>query len=245
MDAVTVHDLHFAYPGNVQVLDGIDFTIKEGETVVLAGLSGSGKTTLTNIICGVIPQLIRGTISGQVQLFGEDVIVKTPAELTGKVALVFQDSDEQLICTTVEDELAFGPENLCVDPAEIAAMIDTALERYHLSDFRHSDPARLSGGQKKMVALASVSMLNPRLIIFDEPLSGLDDNGRTLVAELLMELKTTGQTVIIVEHDLTAVTAGIADRWLVLADGHIAAFDKPQQLLASRLLYDLELMFDD
>ncbi len=245
MDAVTVHDLHFAYPENTEVLDGVDFTIKEGETVVLAGLSGSGKTTLTNIICGVIPQLIRGTISGQVQLFGEDVIGKTPAELTGKVALVFQDSDEQLICTTVEDELAFGPENLCIAPAEITTMIDTALQRYHLSEFRHRDPAHLSGGQKKMVALASVSMLNPQLIIFDEPLSGLDEDGRTLVAELLMELKAAGQTVIIVEHDLTAVTAGIADRWLVLADGHIAAFDEPRQLLTSKLLYDLELMFDD
>ncbi len=245
MDAITVHDLHFTYHESASVLNGVEFVIKKGETVALAGLSGSGKTTLTHIICGVIPQLIKGNISGKVHLFGEDVIGKTPAELAGKVALVFQNSDEQLICTTVEDELAFGPENLCIAPQEITSMIDAALKRYHLTELRHRDPAKLSGGQKRLVALAAVSMLTPKLIIFDEPLSGLDEDGRNLVAELLAELKEAGQTVMIVEHDLTAVTATIADRWLVLADGRIAAYENPQKLLKSRLLYDLELMFDD
>lgn len=243
--AVVVRGLRFAYPGAPLLLEDIDFTIRAGETVALLGLSGCGKTTLAQIICGVIPSLIPGTLSGDVSLFGVPLAGKSPAALAGLAALVFQDSDEQTICTTVEDELAFGLENIGMAAADIRARVEATLARYRFTELRLRDPAQLSGGEKKRLAVAAVSMLSPRLIALDEPLSGLDEAGRAQVADLLREMKAAGQTVIVVEHDLDAATASLADRWLVLAGGRIAAFDTPAALLRSRILYDLELRYDD
>ena len=245
MDILRVEKLSFAYPQRSPVLRELDFSIRAGEHVVLAGLSGSGKSTLAQILCGVIPQLIPGELSGSIYFNGQEIIGRSPAQLAQSVGLVFQDSDEQLICTTVEDELAFGPENMGLSSQEISSRVEQALTRYHLQELRLCDPSQLSGGQKKKLALAAVMTMQPQLIILDEPLSGLDQEGRELVTQLLDELKGQAKSVLVIEHDLDAPDACGADRWLILDQGHIVAYDQPARLRQGRLLYDLELLYDD
>ena len=245
MNAVELKGLTFSYPGKPPVLRELELSVRQGEIMTIAGLSGCGKTTLAHIICGIIPHLIKGDLQGSVSLFGQDTRSLPVAKLAETAALVFQDSDEQMICTTVEDELAFGPENLALAPAEIGERVHTEAAVCGLSGLLLRDPGTLSGGQKKLVALASVLTLTPRLIIFDEPLSGLDEKGRMLVAAQLRKLRSAGKTVLVIEHDLDAADAAIADRWLILAEGMIAACDTPQRLRESRLLYELELRYDD
>ena len=244
MHAIAATGLSFSYPNGRTILNNLNFTIEAGETVILAGLSGCGKTTLCNLLCGICPQLIPGSVKGQIELLEKPISGRSVAQLAKQIGLVFQDSDNQLFCTTVEDELAFGLENQCMPPTEIANAIEEMLQHFHINDLRLADPGKLSGGQKKLVALAAVAILNPAIIILDEPLSGLDECGQNMVAAIIKERREAGQTMLIVEHDLQAITATLADRWLILANGELAAFDKPQALKNSRLLSDLELYYE-
>lgn len=245
MEAVCCRELRFAYPGGPEILRGLSFSLAEGETMAIAGLSGCGKTTLAQILSGLIPSAIPGQLSGEVLLFGRPLAGRNPAELIDEAALVFQDSDEQLLNTTVGDELAFGPENLGLPPARIRETVAAAARRYHLQDLLDQDPACLSGGQKKLVAIAATAVLSPRLLILDEPLSGLDARGRCLVTRLVAELREQGRTVLLIEHDLRSSLARLAQRWLLLADGRAAACGKPEELIHSGILARLELTDDD
>ena len=241
MDSVTVKNLSFAYPGSDKILNDVNFEIKSGEIFVIAGLSGCGKTTLCHILCGIIPNSIGGTLTGTVCVAG--CTGRSLAETALHIGLIFQDSDAQLICTTVEDELAFGLENLCFEPSEIRSRVDKMLCRLGLYEQRFSNPSMLSGGQKKLAALGSVLILEPEIIILDEPMSNLDKCGRSLVRSAIDELHTQGKTVIIVEHDLSL--ALFADRWMLLNNGRVAAIDTPQNLFSNKsLLRELEMWYD-
>jgi energy-coupling factor transport system ATP-binding protein len=241
MDVVTVQNLSFVYPCGTTVLRDISFEIKAGEIFVIAGLSGCGKTTLCHILCGIIPNSIGGTLTGTVSVAGCNG--NSFAETALHVGLVFQDSDAQLICATVEDELAFGLENLCVEPSEIRARVDKMLRRLGLYERRLLNPAALSGGQKKLVALGSVLILEPKILILDEPMSNLDEEGRSLVRSAIDELHAQGRTLVIVEHDLSL--ALFADKWMLLNNGEVAAIDTPQRLFANKaFLRELKMWYD-
>ena len=242
MNAVEVCGLSLSYGPADKVLDSISFSVKKGETLVVAGLSGCGKSSLCQALCGIIPQLIPAHISGKIKLMGENIANKSVAQLALIVALLFQDSDNQLLCTTVEDELAFGLENRGLPPESIAASIDRTLDRLSLTSYRRTDPGKLSGGEKKRTALGSVTATYQPIVIMDEPLSGLDQAGRDQVEELLRELQRAGTTILIVEHDLTAITAQLADRWLVLDGGNVVAWASPEHLRKEPLLRELELL---
>lgn len=228
--AVVVEELRFAYQAERPILRGLNFAIPAGQCLVLAGLSGCGKTTLCHLLCGIIPNAIPGLQSGAIRLFGEDIAGQTLAQLAARVGMVFQNPDQQMVCTTVEDELAFGPENFCWPVAEIDQAVERMLQRLHLEHLRLRNPGTLSGGEKKLVAMAAVLMLRPRLLILDEPLSHLDPAGRQLVQQAIADLRTQGVTMLVVEHDLQL--ARFADRWLVLAAGEIVLDDSPAALLA-------------
>ena len=229
MDAIATDALRFTYPDGRRVLDGLTLRVREGETAVLCGLSGSGKTTLLRILCGIIPHALHGVVEGEVRLFGKSVSGRSIAELSDVAGYAFQDADDQLVCTTVEDELAFGLENRCVPPEEIRLRVEEALQKWGLEALRLEDPGRLSGGQKRLVALASLLITGPRLLLLDEPMSHLDAEGRQLMARTYRTLRAEGCTLLIVEHDLTGLKD--ADRWLLLADGRVAADGAPQDVM--------------
>ncbi|MBR3391414.1 MAG: ABC transporter ATP-binding protein [Firmicutes bacterium] len=221
MKAVSVEHLSFAYPGGRKIVDDVSFSLDQGESLVLAGLSGCGKSTLCRCLCGLIPKSIGGEFSGAVSILGQDLAGLTLARAAELVGLVFQNPDDQLICETVEDELAFGPENLCLPPAEIQRRVDETMERIGIAAWAGKDPSALSGGQKKLVNVASVLIMEPQVVIFDEPMTGLDGESRLLVRRTIDRLLAEGRTVVAVEHDLSL--AGYAQRVLYLREGRLYA----------------------
>ena len=236
MDAIAAEGLGFTYPDGRRVLDALTFYVREGETAALCGLSGSGKTTLLRILCGIIPQALPGVVEGEARLFGQSVAGRSIAELSDVVGYAFQDADDQLVCTTVEDELAFGLENRCVAPEKIRLLVEEALYKWGLESIRLEDPGRLSGGQKRLVALASLLITGPRLLLLDEPMSHLDAEGRRLMERAFRTLREDGCTLLIVEHDLSGLKD--ADRWLLLADGRVAADGAPAEILQNAAYWE-------
>jgi energy-coupling factor transport system ATP-binding protein len=243
VDLLIVEKLDLAYGARAILVD-LCFAVIKGETLVVAGLSGSGKTTLCYALAGLIPRVIAARMNGHIRYDGNEVRLMSPLELADKIGMVFQDADSQIICTQVEDELAFGLENLGQPAALMRRKIDAILQRFGLADLRQQNPALLSGGQKRLLALASVMILDPQILILDEPMCGLDEAGRKLVEQAIAELQAKGHTLIIIEHDLRSVTW--ADRWLILVDGRIDRLDTPQNLLSdAQRLVDLGLWLEE
>lgn len=198
--AIEASHLSFAY-GRRQILNNISLAVNADETLVLTGDSGCGKTTLCRILCGIIPAAVPGKVQGTVKLFGQDIAGWPLHQCAQTIGMVFQDADQQLICTTVEDELAFAPENLCEEPQTIRARVDEMLSRFQLEKLRLRDPATLSGGQKKLLTIASTLMLRPRILVLDEPMTALDADSRALVAATVRQLQQEGITLVVIEHD--------------------------------------------
>ena len=219
MSIIEVKDLHLSYEDGPCVLDGISFTAEEGEALVFAGLSGSGKTTLCSCLCGILPRTEPVAFSGSVTVDGIDISNTPLHECAQHIAMVFQNPDDQLVCAAVEDELAFGLENLCVPPEEIRRRVDAMMAEFGFTGMAESDPAKLSGGQKKLVTIASTLILGPKVIVLDEPMTGLDADSRELVLRAVKRLRERGCTVVAVEHDLSLAT--YADRILYLRDGKL------------------------
>lgn len=227
MNAIEIRNLKFSYDGRTKILDGIDLDIEVGQLIGIVGDSGCGKSTLCYILCGIIPDAIKGIISGEVWIRQKDenggqmvklrdLRLRDMAEIVG---FVMQDSDRQIVSSTVEDELAFGPENLCIEPQEIRKRVDDTAQLLGISDLILSDPNNLSGGQKQLVAIGSVLTLRPPVLILDEPFSHLDQNSRNRLSEVITMLRDMGKTVIVVEHDHDTIEN--ADRRICIKDGKI------------------------
>ena len=235
MNAVEVNSLTFAYDSGPALLRDISFSIPEGEVFVIAGQSGCGKTTLCRILCGVIPNSIKGHISGEVMISDRntsDYISPAQAGLSQtalRAGMVFQDADSQIICTTVEDEIAFGLENFCTPADEIRRRVDELLAEFGFEVLRYANPAALSDGMKRLLTIAAVLATAPPILILDEPLSGLDDDARQLVLSVIKQQKRHNRTVVIVEHDLK--TFAFADKWLLLRDGTVGLFGAPADIM--------------
>ena len=200
MDAVRTEHLSVTYGDGKQIIQDLSLSVPAEKAVVLSGPSGCGKSTLCSAICGLLPEVIPGKAEGEILLFGESIRGKTVSEISRYVGMVFQNPDDQLICTTVIDEIAFGLENLCVEPDEIRRRVEEQLEYFRLTKLAMRSPSELSGGQKKLVTIASVLVMNPKLLILDEPMTGLDEAARGLVKESICRLKADGRSLLIVEH---------------------------------------------
>jgi energy-coupling factor transport system ATP-binding protein len=218
---VSVDALSYAYEGARPVLHDIGFSVAAGETVAVAGVSGCGKTTLCHCLTGLAPKALGGTLRGSVAVMGRDLEELSLAQIATRVGFVFQDPDNQMVTTTVEDELAFAPENLAVDPLEVRRRVDRELERFAIGHLALRAPNSLSGGEKRLVAIAAVLALDPPVLVLDEPLTHLDERGRTTVRAAILELRAAGRTLLIVEHDLSY--ADFADRYLVIEEGRLVA----------------------
>ncbi|MFE4952478.1 energy-coupling factor ABC transporter ATP-binding protein [Leifsonia sp. NPDC056665] len=232
--AVRVNDLWFRYPtAQGPTLRGLTFDIAEGEFVGIIGPSGAGKSTLCQAIKGLIPHTTPGEHEGTVEIFGTDVTRETHSHGGARVGLVLQDPEAQIIGMTVREDLAFGPENYEIDPAEIAARSKACLAAVGLADFMDRDTYTLSGGQKQRLAIASALMLEPDILVLDEPTSELDPLGKDQVFTVIENLRRRRRiTVVVVEHEVDRL-ARLADRIIVMSDGAVVADGKPLDVLAT------------
>jgi energy-coupling factor transporter ATP-binding protein EcfA2 len=240
-DSILVEGLSFAYPPLSPdapapwVLDGLDLRVSQGEWLAVMGASDVGKTTLCLLLAGLAPHFTAGTMEGHVVVAGRDILQHPPPALAGTVGLLFQEPEAQLFNPTVEAEVAWGLENLGLPVAEIRARVDEVLALLRLEHTRHRSPGELSGGEKKRLALASVLVMRPAVLILDEPMGGLDPVGRQEVLAALSRLRSQEReqpvTIVMTESDPEAVAA-FADRLVVLEKGRISLEGSPRTLFA-------------
>ncbi len=204
------------------ILKDISLTIGRGEVIALVGLSGCGKSTLCYCIAGIIPRIYPGELKGEILLEGKPITEMTLPQVACRLGFVFQNPDNQLFSPTVEDEIAFGPENLCLPQPEIEKRVVESLSMVGMLQHRYKNPHHLSGGQKQLIALAAVLALNPEILIFDEALSQLDSRGKAMIQQQIRDLKSKGKTIIMIEHDLNNIV--LADRVLHLKQGALIAY---------------------
>jgi energy-coupling factor transport system ATP-binding protein len=211
-------------------LDNINFKIHAGEFVVLTGLSGSGKSTCIRVLNGLIPNFYGGIISGQVLLYGQNIIGKSTHELARQVGFVFQNPDNQLLMNDVENEIAFGLENIGVPTEQIQARIDSALKIVGIEYLRGRSLTDLSGGEKQKIAIAAVLALEPKIIVLDEPTAELDPPSTEAILHYLHNLHAQTQiTVILIEHRLDRVIHH-ANRIIIMENGRVIRNEHPQSL---------------
>jgi energy-coupling factor transporter ATP-binding protein EcfA2 len=224
------------------VLKGIDLEVEQGEFVSIMGPTGVGKTTLCLALNGIVPQSTGGTIRGEVVVAGLNTRQHPVPELASRVGIVFQDPESQFFNMSVEDEVAFGPESLGLDPREIRERVDWALAMVGMSQHRHRSPFQLSGGEKQRVAIAAILAMTPRILVLDEPTSGLDPLGKAQVFRVVRELKQRdGMTIVMVEQESEKI-AEFSDRVVVLRDGKVALVDTPDRVFAQvELMHEIGL----
>jgi cobalt/nickel transport system ATP-binding protein len=212
-DLIEFRDVDFAYGPERPVLRGCDFRLTEGERLAIAGSNGSGKTTLLHLIVG----LLRPS-RGQIEIFGKPRRVEADFhEVRRRVGLLFQDADDQLFCPTVWEDVAFGPLNLGLDRQAVREIVARTLDRLGLSGYENRITYKLSGGEKRLVALAAVLAMQPEVLLLDEPTAGLDDSSRCRLLDILQNLP---QSMIVVSHDREFREA-IAGRTLFLSEGRL------------------------
>ena len=224
---VEIESLHFSYPDGTVALRGISLVVHEGENVALMGPNGAGKSTLLLHLNGIF----RG--DGSVRIDGLPVEKSTLKTIRQKVGQVFQNPDDQLFCPTVFEDVAFGPQNLGLGPEEVQHRVEESLAAVGMQDAARKSPFRLSFGEKKKVAIATVLALRPSVLVIDEPTANLDPRGRKGIIALLREL---GGTQVLATHDL-ALARELCSRTIVLdagekvADGATLAILEDQRLL--------------
>ena len=232
-----LRDVSFAYDGKVKALDGINLCIKAGERVAILGSNGSGKSTLLKLLDGLYY-----ADSGETYAFGapltEEVFRDDEFNFSfrRRVGLVFQDSDVQLFSPSVWDDIAFAPLQLGLSRDDVLARVDAALAALRIDKLRDRAPHRLSGGEKKRVALASVLSLNPDVWLMDEPTAGLDPRSQSWLVDFIIEQGRAGKTIVTATHDLNIVES-IADKVYVIdEDHHIVAEGAPDEILSDHSL---------
>ena len=221
-------DVTFRYPDSPDpVLKNLDLEVEAGEFIAILGHNGSGKSTIAKL-CNAILTPTEGTVLVK----GLDTRVDaTLIPVRRKVGMVFQNPDNQIVASVVEDDVAFAPENLGVEPKEIRRRVDEALRRVGMYEFRLHAPHRLSGGQKQRIAIAGVLAMHPEILVLDEPTAMLDPSGRREVLSTVEDLRReTGMTVLLITHHMDECVN--ADRVVVISDGAIALEGTPGQVFS-------------
>ena len=245
MALIEIKGVNFFYPSGedkeIQALKDISLTIEEGEFVVIIGHNGSGKSTLAKLLNGLLLPA-----SGQVIVDGKDTANKQHYwSIRQQVGMVFQNPDNQLIATLVEEDVAFGPENLGVPTPEIVQRVEESLRQVDMFEYRRHAPHLLSGGQKQRVAIAGILAMRPRCLVLDEPTAMLDPRGRREVLETVRRLnRQENMTVVWITHHMAE--AAQADRVLVMEEGAVVMEGKPREVFGkTKLLQSLDLDVPD
>jgi energy-coupling factor transporter ATP-binding protein EcfA2 len=228
-----VERLSFAYPGGVPAVRDVSFELRAGEVVALLGPSGSGKSTLMRALAGLVPHFHGGRFSGFVEIAGLDTRSHGPAELAGAVASVFQDPENQVVMTRVENEVAFGLENLGVAPEQIWPRVELALTEVGASHLSARRTVELSGGELQRVCLASALALEPQLLLLDEPTSQLDAGG----AEAFLAAVGQARCTVVLSEQRVDRALAIADRVIMMEEGRLvldAPVDQARAWLSTR-----------
>lgn len=235
-----LQDISFVYnEESIPVWQDLSCSFSANTINLLLGPSGCGKSSLLYLIDGLIPNSLEGKLTGSMTLRGEPILKKEPRELANRIGLVFQDPDTQFCTFLVEDELAFGLENLCVPPEEMDARIDRALSLVGLSGLRKRTVASLSGGQKQKLAIACALIMDAELLLLDEPTAMLDATSRKEIISLLERLVTEHhKTIILVEHNLDEVMPYV---------GHIVVMNRGGKIVLQGCAHDVftRLAFDE
>jgi len=221
--AIALKNVNFSYSDHPGTLKEINLTIVPGERVGIIGPNGAGKTTLFLSICGILPA------TGEISLFDKPVI---PGEFRSEIGLVFQNPNDQLFCASVWEDVAFGPENMGLSPEEVNQRVDRALSLTGVQELAPRPPHHLSGGEKRMVAIAGVLAMQPQLVIYDEPSANLDALARR---RLIQFLQGASETMLISSHDLEMILE-VCDRVILMAAGKIIADGIPAKIMGDRQL---------
>ena len=222
----------FTYGGATNpVLKDVSFNVKEGEFVIVVGLSGSGKSTLCRALNGLIPHFYGGSVTGTVTVDGQDTRTSSTAKLASTIGMVFQDPENQLVMTNVENEMAFGMENLALAKKDMTERVDYYSRYFDIERFFKRFIPELSGGEKQKVALASVLAMKPKYIVLDEPTSQLDEETAALFLDFLHQLnREQGVAIVLIEHRLERCLR-FAKRIAFMEEGRIVADGTPEAVL--------------
>jgi len=227
--AVALRDLHFSYPDGRTALSGVTLRVETGEKLAVVGPNGAGKSTLLLHLNGAL-----GRLDGIVSIAGTPVTRQTLRRIRACVGLVFQDPNDQLFSATVFDDIAFGPQHMNLPPAEVHERVRSALEQVGMSGFEQRMPHRLSLGQRKRIALATVLSMRPQVLALDEPSAGLDPRARRELVKLLRGLE---QTLLVSTHDLRLVR-DVCSRLIILDHGRVAWDGPAEAALDDRALLE-------
>lgn len=227
MSIISLKNVSFSYDKKTPVIKNLNLEINEGEYVAIIGPNGSGKSTLAKLFNALIlPD------EGEVSVCNlKSTDKKSLFEIRKTVGVVFQNPDNQLVASIVEDDVAFGPENLGVKREEIKERIDFALSAVNMQEFRRFSPTRLSGGQKQRIAVAGVLAVKPKVLVLDESTAMLDPKGRKDLLKVAKDLNDSGMTIVTITHYMEEVL--FADKVYVINNGEIALHGTPEEIFSS------------
>ena len=225
---IKIENLHYTYPGDdVESLKGVSLEIERGSFVAVLGHNGSGKSTLAKHLNAILLPTEGKVLIDGIDTADENNLLK----IRSTVGMVFQNPDNQIVANVVEDDVAFAPENLGVEPAEIRERVDNALKAVDMYEFRLHAPHLLSGGQKQRVAIAGVIAMQPEVIVLDEPTAMLDPKGRREVIDTVTKLcRERGITIVLITHHMSECID--ADRLIVMSNGDVVADGTPQEVFS-------------
>lgn len=225
---IKIENLHYTYPGDdAESLKGVSLEIERGSIVAVLGHNGSGKSTLAKHLNAILLPTEGKVLIDGIDTADENNLLK----IRSTVGMVFQNPDNQIVANVVEDDVAFAPENLGVEPAEIRERVDNALKAVDMYEFRLHAPHLLSGGQKQRVAIAGVIAMQPEVIVLDEPTAMLDPKGRREVIDTVTKLcREKGITIVLITHHMSECID--ADRLIVMSNGDVVADGTPQEVFS-------------
>ena len=240
---IEIKNFSYKYPlEDKNVLENLNLKIEKGEFWAIIGKNGSGKTTLCNALRRFVPDFYKGEVTGEIVVDGKNLKDFSPKELVTKIGFVFQNPFTQIsgVKDTVFEEIAYGLENLAVEKEKIIKRVNETLKLLEIEHLKDKNPQEMSGGQKQRVALASIIVMDPEILVIDEPTSQLDPKGTQDILKIINIMAKKGKTIILVEHKLELI-AEYAEKIVVLDEGKIILSGKASEVLNNKILMEKEI----